>query len=77
MLLTNIKQILTDLKSEIEEDDKNFKHAIKMVEVEKMLSRKSNHAQTVMFSKERKEFNHVKAQLALSIDRRGLYNKLV
>lgn len=48
-----------------------------MVEVEKMLSRKSNHAQTVMFSKERKEFNHVKAQLALSIDRRGLYNKLV
>jgi hypothetical protein len=42
-----------------------------------MLSRKSNHQGVVMFSKERKEFLHIQGQLALSIDRRGLFNKLV
>ena len=68
--------MLLTLKQEIEDDDAEFKHAIKMAEAEKMLSRTSNH-QVVMFSKERAEYDHVKRQLHLSIDRHGLYNKLV
>lgn len=42
-LLTEIKDILTKLKNEIEIDDKSFVRAIKEAEVEKMLKNKSNH----------------------------------
>ena len=69
--------MLVDLKEEIERDDTNYIKAIKLAEVEKMLKSKSNHQAVVMFSKERREHEHVQQQLALSIDRQGLYNKLV
>lgn len=65
------------LKEEIEEDDKQYVKAIKLAEVEKMLRTKSNHAAVVMFSKERREHEHIQGQLELSLDRQGLYNKLV
>ena len=42
-----------------------------------MLRSKSNHQAVVMFSKERAEHAHVQRQLELSVDRQGLYNKLV
>lgn len=76
-ILTDIKKLLVELKEEIEVDDKNYIKAIKHAEVEKMLKNKSNHHSVVMFSKERREHEHVQSQLALSIARQGLYNKLV
>ena len=42
-----------------------------------MLKNKSNHQAVVMFSKERKEQEHIQGQLALAIERQGLYNRLV
>ena len=65
------------MKEEIELDDQNFVKAIKHAEVEKMLRSKANHQAVVMFSKERREHEHVQRQLELSVDRQGLYNKLV
>jgi len=76
-ILTQIKSILISLKEQIDTDDKNFTRAIKEAEVEKMLKNKSNHAAVVMFSKDRKEHEHVQGQLALAIERHGLFNKLV
>lgn len=58
-------------------DDKDYLMAIKHAEVEKMLKNKSNHQAVVMFSKERAEHQHIQNQMELSIDRQGLYNKLV
>ena len=49
------------MKEEIELDDKNYVKAIKLAEVEKMLKNKSNHAAVVMFSKERKEHEHIQS----------------
>ena len=40
-LLADIKKILSTLKDDIEMDDASYKKAIKLAEVEKMLSRKS------------------------------------
>ena len=76
-ILTEVKQVLADLKAEIETDDKNYVMAIKQAEVEKMLRNRSSHQGVVMFSKERKEHEFVQGQMALSVDRQGLYNRLV
>ena len=69
--------MLVARKEEIEEDDRNYVKAIKHAEVEKMLKSKSNHQAVVMFSKERAEHEHIQRQLVLSIDRQGLFNRLV